>query len=919
MNQVISDQARLQLYAAALQKLRRKENTIGRIQFLMENPSLVNEADMDMLRDTEGRTTWRLFRKYPEIERSFREYNDSPEKILSRLIRFTRQAWPHIQDGNEFFPNWHLDVLASEYEEIYYGTNDRLLVNQPPGTMKPIAEFESVMTQSGPKMLRDISVGDMVLTHLGRFRKVTAVHDQGEIDVLSVTMNSARTVVAAGDHPFLTTRGWVNAEDIIPNMDYCGVPVIKEKMVPEKVMSDEEARLLGYLVGDGCVKYNASYSFTSADMDSVADFIRCAASLGFYARDAGPKSKSVKTHTVTLRSTEERWNTKRNGEPTVKLWLKSHHLHGACSYTKFIPKAVFCGGESAIKNFLAAYFSSDGHIGVRHHGKKTIMAAKCSTVSKQLADDVLQAMWMVGISTRVRRKLKNLKTKRQGDTFLSYETLSESRNEVRKIADLPGLLMRKKTAGDRAFVDKFERNIWEDQVVDVKPHGTAQCRCLTVEEDSSFVVNGIAVHNSMLLNVFFPAWVWAQDPTKRFAHYSYTDVLPKQQKEIFLKLINSAWYTKRFRKFSIVSDSDGEGLVNSRGGTRFGGGVGGALTGMHPHYLLIDDAIKATDVSSEKMARRVLRWFASSVATRGMLQRMAIIVCGQRLATNDIFGALLGEMSGGASDMPDSLVEEINTNDWRHACLPMRFDPDHRYRWDKDIRTIKGELLWPTKITHEDIANRMRLMELDPEQANVPAQFDQDPLSKSGTQFENLRAALIRFEDLPEKLVHGMALRAWDRANTANAGDWTAGVLGVEYEGIKYVVNRIKFQKADTDRDMLIKKVAIADKHRWDNYRAANEVNPGPDGKPAHNALAQAMAAEGILCMSQATTKDKRQRAVPFASGIKYGYVRILDGQDWTEDFLNELKLFPAGANDDQVDAGAHMVNAINDWKAGKV
>ena len=71
--------------------------------------------------------------------------------------------------------------------------------------------------------------------------------------------------------------------------------------------------------------------------------------------------------------------------------------------------------------------------------------------------------------------------------------------------------------------------------------------------------------------------------------------------------------------------------------------------------------------------------------------------------------------------------------------------------------------------------------------------------------------------------------------------------------------------------------------------------------------------------MSQAATKSKRQRAVPFAAGVKYGEVRILDGQDWTNDFVQELNRFPSGANDDQVDAGAHAVNAINDWKAGKV
>ena len=919
MNAIIDDRMRLLLYATALQKLRRKENAQERITFLREYPEHVTEDDMDMFRECDGRTLKVLFKERPEVYEKFRDYSDSPDKIVSSLIGFTRRAWPHIRDSNNFYPNWHLELLAAEYEDIYFGRNDRLIVNQPPGTMKPIAEFESVMTQSGPKLLKDIVVGDMVLTHRGRFRKVTAVHEQGELDVLKVCMNSARTVNAAADHPFLTTRGWVKAEDLVPGSDYCGVPVVQAALTPDKVMSDEEARLLGYLVGDGCVKYRA-YTFTSADQESIEDFIRCAAACGFYAKDIGPKTKLVKTHTISLRSTSEKWNTKRDGEPRIHTWLKGHGLHGSSSYTKFIPKAVFCGGESAIRNFLAAYFSSDGHVGVRHSGKKTTMAAKCSTVSIRLAHDVMHAMWMVGISVRVRRKEVKLKSKRQGDTFVSYEALSESRNEVRKIADLPGLLARKRVAGDRSFADKFERNIWEDQVVDVQKSGKAICRCLTVEEDSSFVVNGIAVHNSYLLNVFFPAWVWAQDPSKRFAHYSYTETLPNQQKEVFLRLITSQWYTKRFGKFKIISDSDKGGLLNSRGGTRVGGGVGGALTGMHPHFLLIDDPHKAKDVASAKEMQKALTWFAGTVATRGMLQRMAIVLCMQRLAANDLCGAVLGEMSGGASEMPDAIAADIATKDWIHACLPMRFDPDHRYRWHKDPRKAKGELLWPERITLADIAARMRMMEIDPLQANVPAQFDQDPLSKSGTLFDQLRGSLIRYEDLPAKLVHGLACRGWDRANSdTGKGDWTAGVLTVEYDGIKYIVNRIKFQKSDTDRDNAIEKVAVADSKRWDNYRAANEVNPGPDGKPAHNALARKLAAHGILCMSQLAAKTKRQRAIPFAAGIKYGTVRILDGQEWTEDFLKELKLFPAGANDDQVDAGAHSINAIEDWKAGKV
>lgn len=561
MSQLVSAAAQIQLYAAAAQKLKRKLNSLERVHFLKVHPELITEDDLDMLRECDGRTTMNLFKEHPHIKRLYEEFFDSPDKIVSSLVGFTRRAWPHIRDANEFFPNWHIDLLSAEYESIFNGDNDRLIVNQPPGTMK-----------------------------------------------------------------------------------------------------------------------------------------------------------------------------------------------------------------------------------------------------------------------------------------------------------------------------------------------------------------------SALLNVFFPAWVWAQDPTKRFGHYSYSETLPKRDKVVFMRLIQSEWYTKRFGNFKIVKDNDKDGLVNSRGGTRTGGGIGGPLTGMHPHYLLIDDPHKAIDVNSVKEMRKALRWFAGTVATRGMLQKMAIVVCMQRLAANDLCGAILGEMSGGASDMPDSLAEELATKDWRHACLPMRFDPDHRYRWHKDPRKTKGQLLWETKLTAVEIAKRMRMMELDPDQANVPSQFDQDPLSKSGTLFENIRAALIRFEDLPEKIVHGMACRGWDRANSeVGSGDWTAGVLSVEYNEIKYILNRIKFQKADLDRDNAIERVSISDSRKFDNYRAANEVNPGPDGKPAHNALARKLAKHGILCMSQEATKNKRQRAVPFAAGIKYGEIRILDGQDWTEDFIRELTLFPAGANDDQVDAGAHSVNAINDWKAGKV
>lgn len=426
---------------------------------------------------------------------------------------------------------------------------------------------------------------------------------------------------------------------------------------------------------------------------------------------------------------------------------------------------------------------------------------------------------------------------------------------------------------------------------------------------------------SLLLNVFFPAWVWALDPTRRFAHYSYTETLPQEQKETFIRLITSQWYKRKCRNIRITMDSAKNGLKNSDGGIRYMGSVGGALIGRHMHFMLIDDPHKALDVNSPQLMKKALRWFSSSVASRGMLQKMSIVLCMQRLATNDLCGVILGEMNSGTKDLPDELRNEIKTKEWRHACLPMKFDPDHKYRYERDPRTKKGELLWPSAINEKQVAARIKMMEHDKENANVPAQFHQDPMSEAGTLFENVKASLIKPEDLPKKLVHGMALRGWDRADSNDDADLdpTAGVLTVEYEGIKYIVNRVKFRKTAVDRDNTIEKVSVYDKQKWDNYRVANEVNPGPDGKLVHNQLATRLRKHGIICMSQPATKNKKERATPFAAGIKYGEVRILDDQDWTQDFIDELIKFPNAPHDDQVDGGAHSYNAIEDWKLGKV
>jgi len=81
----------------------------------------------------------------------------------------------------------------------------------------------SVYTIDGWKRINKIDVDDLVLTHNGRFRKVTQTHKHSKkenkyhITVKFGNYNSGmlQTLIVTPDHPFLTNRGWVEAKDLV--------------------------------------------------------------------------------------------------------------------------------------------------------------------------------------------------------------------------------------------------------------------------------------------------------------------------------------------------------------------------------------------------------------------------------------------------------------------------------------------------------------------------------------------------------------------------------------------------------------------------------------------------------------------------------------------------------------------------------
>ena len=64
-------------------------------------------------------------------------------RVLQALLRselryFVRKVFATVCPGQPFLPNWHIDAIAFQLEQVYLGRVTRLLINQPPRSLKSI-------------------------------------------------------------------------------------------------------------------------------------------------------------------------------------------------------------------------------------------------------------------------------------------------------------------------------------------------------------------------------------------------------------------------------------------------------------------------------------------------------------------------------------------------------------------------------------------------------------------------------------------------------------------------------------------------------------------------------------------------------------------------------------------------------------
>lgn len=370
-----------------------------------------------------------------------------------------------------------------DYQYAWYRHEDKFQVDQC------VAEGSLVLTERGNVPIEDVRVGDRVLTHEGRWRRVTQVWDKGEQDVVQVAGNGNwRGLTVTPDHRLLTrllrrktaldAPEWTEAAQVATRPDRhhkwatpstiepLPLPAICERYAPGRANdltpSHFDQDEFWWLVGLFVAKGSTSSSFgksgkrnrvtLSVHEDEVAKVTDALAAIGF-AYNLSPVRGERCTNIVI-------------NSLTLATFLTE--LCGTGARTKRLHPALLAHPRRAQVLDGAAF--GDGYL---REGR-----IEYSTTSHALAVDMRLLASSLGYASSMgEHKARDSKINGRlirGGICYRVGIVVEPRRRTRAVFD--------------------GAHVWYS-MVRAEEAGSARCYDLEVEEDHSFVAEGVVVHN----------------------------------------------------------------------------------------------------------------------------------------------------------------------------------------------------------------------------------------------------------------------------------------------------------------------------------------------------------------------------------------------------------------------------------------
>jgi recombination protein RecA len=218
---------------------------------------------------------------------------------------------------------------------------------------------------------------------------VVSWFDQGEQEVIGLKLRDGTELWVTPDHKVMTEHGWQTAGDLSRGDRVAGPRSFMGfgSMAP---VPPDQARLLGYLIGDGYVGGKTPIHFINAESSLHEDVARIAETLGCDVKSMPAKLAVAISHR----------RGEKNGVLDLCRWAG---IYGHLAWEKEIPSAFFAPDVSAdvIGNLIFGIFETDGYVSREQTGG---IRVGFTTSSEQLARQIhwLLLRWGIGSAVQVR-------------------------------------------------------------------------------------------------------------------------------------------------------------------------------------------------------------------------------------------------------------------------------------------------------------------------------------------------------------------------------------------------------------------------------------------------------------------------------------------------------------------------------------
>lgn len=435
----------------------------------------------------------------------------------------------------------------------------------------------------------------------------------------------------------------------------------------------------------------------------------------------------------------------------------------------------------------------------------------------------------------------------------------------------------------------------------LKPNWHMKAICDHLQAVHEGIINRLVINvppgagKSLIASVFWPAWRWCSDPKLQFIATSFSMRRTSNDNRRMRKLVESQWYQKRWPTTFAADQNEKLFFENSKGGFRRGEPFT-QMTGARGNCVIIDDPHSVDGAKSVAERTSTVETFLDAIPNRlNDLDEDSIVVIMQRLHEEDVTGAII--------DRPDLGYE--------HLVIPMEFEDEREptcLGW-VDPRTRPGELMHPTHFSASAVAK----LKASYTPTTYAGQYQQRPAPREAGEIDVRWFDHTRYDigTHPKGCNYYMTS---DHAPSGNADYNVFRIWGIDHNRHFWLVDsfrkRCKMQEAlgiERDGEGKLKVLptgALRLIQKWKPLAFFPEDDN--NWKAVGDMFQQALRETGIYIRiePQPTSGlgDKVVKAQSFCALASLGQVHLPRGPVG-EDALREYALFPAGKNDDQVDA----------------